>query len=133
MKFVKVGFYLVLFGSFMVAIIVFYFVHSDLPNVQKLCLYVFRENDSKKKRKERSVFVGKHFRKYMFISVATWCLYSLSFYQNMNFRKLYNCVIWATALKRFYSPRKYLLFGPFSHWSFLQKNRSYFVGCFVLH
>ena len=89
----KVGFYLVLFGSFMVAIIVLYFVHSDLPNVQKLCLYVFRENDSKKKRKERSVFVGKHFRKYMFISVATWCLSSLSFYQNMNLRKLYTCYL----------------------------------------
>jgi len=34
------------------------FSFDDLPNVQKLCLYVFRENDSKKKRKERSVFVG---------------------------------------------------------------------------
>ena len=35
------------------------FVCSDVPSVEKLCLYVFRENDSKKKRKERSVFVGK--------------------------------------------------------------------------
>eukprot|EP00795_Rhopilema_esculentum_P010560 gene10562-19293_t len=34
------------------------FSFDDLPGVERLCLYVFRENDSKKKRKERSAFVG---------------------------------------------------------------------------
>ena len=38
---------------------IYYLYFSDLPSVGSLSLYVFKENESKKKRKERSVFVGK--------------------------------------------------------------------------
>eukprot|EP00794_Sanderia_malayensis_P015996 gene15996-17607_t len=34
------------------------FSFDDLPSIKSLSLYVFRENETKKKRKERSVFVG---------------------------------------------------------------------------